>query len=79
MGKTLNILQGPETDIDKVDSNLYQLNEGHEVNMVLTNYTKDGRKFLNELTMGPLRDDETVTHFVAVLKEISNDRNSISN
>ena len=79
MGKILNVLQGPKTNIDKVDLNLYQLNEGHEVNMVLTNYTKDGRKFLNELTMGPLRYEEMVTHFVAVLKEISNDRNSISN
>ena len=42
------------------------------MHVVTTNYTKDGKKFTNFLTMGPLKDEVTgkVTHFVAILNDI---------
>jgi len=74
-GKSLGeLLGGEETDACAVTALIHQLYvHGEEATTVLTNYTKDGRKFRNRLSVGPLYDDETnkVTHFVGVLKEVS--------
>mmetsp|Transcript_8588 Transcript_8588/g.18494 ORF Transcript_8588/g.18494 Transcript_8588/m.18494 type:complete len:366 (+) Transcript_8588:150-1247(+) len=72
-GHTLgDLLQGPETDVGAatalVDKLLHNM---HDVGAVLTNYTKDGRKFQNRLRVGTLKNQhDKVTHFVGVLKEI---------
>lgn len=74
-GKSLgDLLGGEETDQCAVTALIHQLFvHGEEATTVLTNYTKDGRKFRNRLSVGPLYDKETgnVTHFVGVLKEVS--------
>ncbi len=74
-GKSLGqLLGGKETDACAVTALIHQLFvHGEEATTVLTNYTKDGRKFRNRLSVGPLYDEETneVSHFVGVLKEVS--------
>ena len=74
-GKSLgSLLGGKETDTCAVTALIHQLFvHGEEATTVLTNYTKEGRKFRNRLSVGPLYDEETneVSHFVGVLKEVS--------
>jgi PAS domain S-box-containing protein len=74
-GKSLGtLLGGKETDHCAVTALIHQLFvHGEEATTVLTNYTKDGRKFRNRLSVGPLYDEETneVSHFVGILKEVS--------
>lgn len=74
-GKSLGaLLGGKETDTCALTALIHQLFvHGEEATTTLTNYTKDGRKFRNRLSVGPLYDEETneVSHFVGVLKEVS--------
>ncbi len=70
-GKTLDCIQGPETNEAAITALMAQLLRGEEAGTVLVNYKKDGSKFLNRLRVGALRDDNnSVTHFVGVLKEV---------
>lgn len=78
-GKTLEIIQGPATDARDLAALVGSL-EGEaaaaapqELTAVtLTNYTKSGRAFQNELKVTPVRDQDSgaVTHFLGVLKRI---------
>lgn len=71
-GKTLSIIQGPETDHSAITALLSKLCQGEEAGTILTNYKKDGAKFHNRLRVGPLRNSENkVTHFVGILHEVS--------
>jgi PAS domain S-box-containing protein len=71
-GKTLRIIQGPETNESAITNLMSKLLRGEEAGTVLTNYDKDGRKFLNRLRVGPLKNQlGQITHFVGVLKEIT--------
>ena len=72
IGKTLGMLQGPQTDKAAITALLSQMMRGEEAGTELTNYDKSGRKFQNRLTLGPLRSEETnkITHFVGLLKEV---------
>jgi PAS domain S-box-containing protein len=74
-GKSLgSLLRGEETDTCTVTALIHQLFvHGEEATAVLTNYTKEGRKFHNRLRVGPIYDEDTgnVSHFVGVLKEVS--------
>lgn len=70
-GKTLSIIQGPETNQSAITNLMSQLLRGEEAGTVLTNYNKNGTKFQNRLQVGPLRNElGQITHFVGVLKEI---------
>ena len=60
VGKTLGILQGPETNQAAITALLSQLLRGEEAGTVLVNYTKSGRKFYNRLEVGPLMGRQTV-------------------
>mmetsp|Transcript_24262 Transcript_24262/g.35955 ORF Transcript_24262/g.35955 Transcript_24262/m.35955 type:complete len:160 (-) Transcript_24262:97-576(-) len=66
-GKSLSMLQGNETDPLAVTSLVNFLLQGQEAGTVLTNYTKEGRRFRNHLRVGTM--DEGL--FVGVLKEIN--------
>ena len=71
-GKTLGeLLQGPETNTSAATALVNKLMQGEEAGVVLTNYTKSGRRFVNRVRAGPLIDQESgqVTHFVGVLHE----------
>ncbi|KAL7477281.1 hypothetical protein ACHAW6_003092 [Cyclotella cf. meneghiniana] len=73
IGKDSSILQGPDTNVDGLRDAVSRLFDGEQnVNVVTTNYRKDGSKFTNFLTLAPLRDEATgkLTHFVAILNDI---------
>lgn len=71
-GHTLEMIQGPETNRSAITALMAQLLKGEEAGSVLTNYSKNGRKFHNRLRVGPLKNDQgLVTHFVGVLKEVN--------
>ncbi len=71
-GKSLgDLLKGPETDPLAVTSMVNQLLQGEDATIVLTNYTKTGRRFRNRLQVGPLYNEQgDIINFVGVLQEI---------
>ena len=75
LGKSLNILQGNDTDKRVVDELVSLLRDGKSVDALLTNYNKSGHKFNNHLTINPVVCAQThaLTHFIGVLKEIDGD------
>jgi len=66
-GKTLSLLQGLETDKSAVTSLTDSMLNGKQGDVVLTNYTKEGRRFRNSVRVGPMDEG----HFIGVLKEIN--------
>lgn len=75
-GETLGMLQGPETDKSAITALMNQLGRGETAGVILTNYKKDGRKFRNRLTVGPLYGDvdgkntDQITHLIGIVQEI---------
>jgi PAS domain S-box-containing protein len=87
-GKTLgSLLQGPETNVAAATGLISHLLQGcgDEAGVVLTNYTKEGRRFYNRIRVGPIVEPTSgrVTHFVGVLEELydyhPNDNNNNNN
>mmetsp|Transcript_24244 Transcript_24244/g.50803 ORF Transcript_24244/g.50803 Transcript_24244/m.50803 type:complete len:197 (+) Transcript_24244:100-690(+) len=72
IGKDSSILQGPDTNYIGLHDAVQRLFEEEKpVRCITTNYRKDGSKFKNLLTLGPIRDTKgTMTHCVALLKDI---------
>jgi len=70
VGKTMAILQGPDTDKGKVTTVMNRLLHGEKAECDVLNYAKDGKTFLNSLSLGPVRDSDggDITHFIGVLK-----------
>jgi PAS domain S-box-containing protein len=65
------LLQGPETNLHTARDMISQLRREHSANAVLTNYTKDGRKFRNRVRAGILSDEQgNAQYFVGVLEEM---------
>ena len=73
VGKDSSILQGPDTNYAGLHEAVGRLFEGEsKVNVVSTNYRKDGSKFTNFMTISPLKDATgKVTHFAAILTDVS--------
>lgn len=72
-GKTLGIIQGPETSKSALRCLGDALEGGYPTAVTLVNYTRDNRRFLNTLVVQPLRDAATgvITHFLGVIQEKS--------
>lgn len=66
-----SLLNGPETDKIAATALVSKLLSGEEAGVILTNYTKSGRKFKNYVRVGPVVDEMGKTiNFVGVLKEV---------
>lgn len=76
-GKSLGaLLQGPDTDGGAVTALVAKLLSGEEAGTVLTNYTKSGKKFRNDLRVRPVLDEMGKTvRFVGVLREVIDEDN----
>lgn len=72
-GKTLQMLQGDETDKDTIKDLTLLLRQGNSVDAVLLNCNKHGRMFQNKLTINPVTSSETgkITNYIGTLKEIN--------
>ncbi|CAM9591480.1 unnamed protein product [Ectocarpus sp. 6 AP-2014] len=71
-GKSLSILQGPETDMTRVDKLCKLSQKGYATSMVVTNHNKKGELFRNHLQCYPVSSDEPgeISHIVGMLTAI---------
>lgn len=63
VGRNCRFLQGPKTDVESVTRVREAIREGHDIDIDLLNYRKDGSTFWNALYMSPVRDKEGVIRF----------------
>ena len=71
VGSTCRILQGPETNPQSLRLLRAAVLDGASFSTRLLNYTKDGRPFMNELHVRPLRNSlaaPIATHYVGTLR-----------
>ena len=54
IGKTMNIIQGPLTERDRVDKLMQAIKDRQPYRVSLTNYTKQKAPFTNNLTVAPM-------------------------
>ncbi|MEG3168084.1 PAS domain-containing protein [Sphingomonas sp. LB3N6] len=63
IGRNCRFLQGPDTDAKTIDRVRAAIKDGHDVDVDLLNYRKDGTTFWNALYMSPVRDKDGVLRF----------------
>lgn len=72
IGHNCRFLQGADRTQPARHVLRHAIDTGTPVTAVLTNYRKDGTRFLNELTLNPIRDDSgTVTHIVGFQQDVT--------
>jgi len=72
VGRSLNILQGEETDPETVAEMAAALREGEECWVTLRNYRRDGSPFWNEVFLTPVRDGDGVARrYIGVLHDVT--------
>lgn len=72
LGKTPRIMQGPLTDRAVLDRLKATLRAGGSFEGETVNYRSDGRPFINEWRIDPIRDDSgTITHFAAAQQDVT--------
>ncbi|HNG81791.1 MAG TPA: PAS domain S-box protein, partial [Burkholderiaceae bacterium] len=72
LGRNCRFLQGPQTEAAELVRLRRGIAEQRDIEVLLVNYTRDGRPFWNELRVMPVRDPAgTVTHFVALQNDVS--------
>lgn len=75
-----SLLQGPDTDMSKVTALTSRLLAGEQAGEILTNYSKKGRKFQNNIRVGPIEDEMGKTvNFVGVLQEVNDEQEQLLN
>lgn len=63
VGRNCRFLQGPDTDPSAVTRVREAVTAGHDIDVDLLNYRKDGTTFWNALYMSPVRDKNGVIRF----------------
>ncbi|NDY92525.1 PAS domain-containing protein [Ideonella livida] len=78
LGRSCSFLQGPERDQPGLQALRHAIEAGQPCRVVLSNYRRDGRRFDNDLSIAPLRDEATgeVTHYIGVLTDITSQLHS---
>jgi diguanylate cyclase (GGDEF)-like protein/PAS domain S-box-containing protein len=71
VGKTLAVLQGPDTDEATVEAIKQSMIEGRQHEATLLNYRKDGTTFWIDVSLSPVTAEGMVTHWVAVISDIT--------
>lgn len=80
IGLSLNCIQGPDTDMERVDQLCAEIEAGRAADAMIINYTKTGRKFLNYIRAFPLYPDVVATkptHFLGILSSITERKNAV--
>lgn len=66
-----SILQGPETDQAILEDLMSSVRRGEPTSATLVNYKKDGSKFLNQVQVMPIvNEDDELEQFMAILNEV---------
>jgi len=72
VGRSLNVLQGEETDPETVAEMAAALREGEECWVTLRNYRRDGSPFWNEVFLTPVHDaDGVARRYIGVLHDVT--------
>ena len=72
VGRNCRLLQGPGTDAQQVARLREAVRTGSDIEVLLLNYTREGRPFWNELRVMPIHDGAGLpTHFVALQTDAS--------
>ena len=75
LGRSMRLLQGPETDPAAVEQIRRALDTGQSCEVTLKNYRKGGAVFWNELLISPVVDDTgKVTHYIGVQTDVTERR-----
>jgi len=71
IGRGLTLLQGPDTEAEAVSQFRDLIQNGEAGTVRITNYRKDGARFIHECELRPVHDDsQTVTHFIAIQRPV---------
>ncbi|MBB4663030.1 EAL domain-containing protein [Conexibacter arvalis] len=72
LGRSLSMLQGPETDPATVAEMRAALHAGEECWVTARNYRRDGSAFWNEIFLMPVRDDDgVVRRYIGILRDVT--------
>lgn len=71
LGRNCRFLQGDETSEEITAKIRAAIDDRNPVTAELRNYRKDGSMFWNRLSIRPIEDDGTVTHFLGFQEDIS--------
>ncbi|BES73266.1 hypothetical protein RE428_42840 [Marinobacter nanhaiticus D15-8W] len=70
-GRNCRFLQGEETDETTRATLRKALKEGQPHNCQIMNYRKDGTRFYNNLSISPIFENGTLTHFVGIQTDLT--------
>lgn len=72
IGRCLSFLQGPDTEPEAVEKFRRLISDGEPGFVKITNYQKDGTRFVHECEVRPVRDtDGNVAYFVAIQRPLT--------
>ncbi|HEX8833336.1 MAG TPA: ATP-binding protein [Abditibacteriaceae bacterium] len=75
LGRNCRFLQGPQTDLATIAILREAIREAQPCRVLLQNYKKSGVLFWNDVSITPLHDDNgTLTHFVGILIDVTEQR-----
>ena len=67
IGRNCRLLQGPDTEPERVAELRAAVAAGEDISVVITNHRADGTAFLNHLTITAVSDDDGVAYFLGTL------------
>lgn len=71
LGKNWNVLLGDDQQQQALSRLQQAVRQGTGCNVVLRNYRKNGEQFWNEITLAPMRDEQGISHFVALHNDVT--------
>lgn len=75
LGRSMHLLQGPETDPEALKQIRHALDNGDSCEITLKNYRKGGAAFWNELLISPVVDDTGIlTHYIGIQTDVTERR-----
>jgi len=71
VGDNCRFLQGEDTDPEQVARLRRAIDEEYSETVELRNYRADGTQFWNRVTVAPVYDDDTVSHYVGIQSDVT--------
>jgi diguanylate cyclase (GGDEF)-like protein/PAS domain S-box-containing protein len=71
LGRNCRFLQGEERQQGGLHQLRAALARGDAAQVVVRNYRKNGTPFWNEITLSPLRDDQGISHYIALQNDVT--------
>ncbi|MGY4535454.1 diguanylate cyclase (GGDEF)-like protein/PAS domain S-box-containing protein [Pseudomonas sp. TE3786] len=71
LGRNCRFLQGQERQQGGRHQMRTALQRGDAAQVVMRNYRKNGTPFWNEITLSPLRDDQGISHYIALQNDVT--------